>query len=233
MSATLETTNYGLPLYQGTDYANFFDMNTTNNKLDEVLKSIQTTAENADTKANANTSAIEQANDSIIDNMETIDHIQTDLTTVQQNVNSQSTRIDNVETSVTGVQQTLGVVSGEVATNTEDIAGLKAVNTIKYVNISIGNCPVSTTYTIVQDASTIRSYKITVVMSPQSVNIPSNSAVIGLTNIIIQGPGGVYSVPHANSNGQFSGTWTFIIGVETLNLDIQSSVTIKGRLMYV
>lgn len=124
MSATGETTNYGLPLYNGTDYANFFDMNTTNNKLDEVLKSIQTKAETADTKADANTTAIDQANDSINDNMTAIDGIQANLTTFQQNLNTQGTRIDNVETSVTGVNATLQTVAGEVATNTEDIATL-------------------------------------------------------------------------------------------------------------
>lgn len=129
MSATLSTTNYELPLYAGTDYANFFDMNTTNNKLDETLKSIETTAQSADTKADANADAITQTNDAIHSNMESITHIEQDLLSVQTNVNNLVTQTGNTDTKVAGIEQTVQVQGTQVTQNTQDIATLQTAST--------------------------------------------------------------------------------------------------------
>lgn len=155
MSATLSTTNYGLPLYTGTDYANFFDMNTTNNKLDETLKSIDTTAQSADTKANANADAITQTNDAVHSNMESITHIEQDLLSVQANVNNLVTQTGNTDTKVAGIEQTVQVQGEQLTENTQSIAQ-NAQNITKAQN-DINNLESQTTENT-SDISTLKNY---------------------------------------------------------------------------
>lgn len=222
MSATGETTNYGLPLYNGTDYANFFDMNTTNNKLDEVLKSIQTRAETADTKAEANTTAIDQVNDSINDNMKAIDGIQTNLTTFQQSLNTQGTRIDNVETSVTGVSATLDTVSSEIATNTEDIAVLKNRTPIKMLHLTNINGNISDEF-IVNSGSNAWYIGRIIIQPTTEVGLKPTDKVLDVKSISVGSiPRGITSIiTTSNFNGIFYSGWN----IETIYI---SSVSLEN-----
>lgn len=222
MSATGETTNYGLPLYNGTDYANFFDMNTTNNKLDDVLKSIQTKAETADTKANTNTTAIEQANDSINNNMTAIDGIQTNLTTFQQTLNTQGTRIGNVETSVNGVSATLETVSSEIATNTEDIAELKNIEHIHMLNLTNITGNISDEFTVASGSSTWYIGIMSIYLTTNN-GLQTSNKVLDVKNISTSNmPGGITSIiTNSNFRGTFGGNWN-------IKMTYISSVSLNG-----
>lgn len=139
MSVATTTTNYGLPIFAGTDHGNWFDFNTGFQAIDTAIKAAATAAESAQTAAAA---AAELANsasslaNSVNTNFTNLSN-SIDRWTVGSITNSLTSKISNIEESAVmyneklkllNIRGTFVGITGQSALSNDIIAQIQGIN---------------------------------------------------------------------------------------------------------
>lgn len=118
MASTNQTPNYGLPVYIGTDMADWMDTNTPFGLIDTAVKQASTDASNA-------SSAVTTLSGTVSGHTTDITNLQGDVTSLQSQVNSAKTALGTSYNNATSGLTATDVQNAidELKTNITDLIG--------------------------------------------------------------------------------------------------------------
>lgn len=136
MSATLKTPNYDFPIYSANDTTSWLtDFNNAMTGIDSNLKNVNTTADNADAKADANNTAIGNLQDTTQTQAEQINGLTSRTTTLETSTASNTNDINDIEGNLTNLTSEVNTLSDSVNGINTNISAIE--DNIRTINTNI------------------------------------------------------------------------------------------------
>lgn len=137
MSVATTTTNYGLPIFAGTDHGNWFDFNSGFQAIDTAVKAAAQAAESAQTAAAAATELANSASSlagSVNTNLSNLsDNIDNWTTTTP--FNSLTSKIESISDGLLYLNKKLNLLGFRF--NCKGISSQSLLNTDRFINLNI------------------------------------------------------------------------------------------------
>lgn len=137
MSVSTTTTNYGLPIFAGTDHGNWFDFNTGFQAIDTAIKAAAQAAESAQTEAAAATKLANSAsslagstNTNLTNLSNSIDNWETSVP-----YNSLTNKIESINDGLLYLNKKLNLLGFRF--NCKGVSSQSLLNTDKFINLNL------------------------------------------------------------------------------------------------
>lgn len=138
-----ETTNYGLPQWEGSDLTDWFELNPAFETIDTQMKANADAAATAQATANGNTTSIANLTESLNNQINKTTQMQNDLTAAEGQIalhtthlNEHDTAIQNINTEIEALQTSTGDTAGDVSALQADVTTLQGQMTTAQQNIA-------------------------------------------------------------------------------------------------